>query len=141
MTKPQTWVTAFLFLFIVLLVLGRLTKEEKVERDFSDVINNQVNEQTGSELTAEQLIKNFGCVNCHGEDLSGTNMGPSLKNLSQHWGKESLLNYLRNPNDFMDQPRFKDYRKKYPSQLMPSYGNKDIKDLGKIAEYLLQQKL
>jgi cytochrome c2 len=139
MTKPQIWVTVFLFLFIGLLVLGRLTKEEKVERDFSNGINNQVNEQSGSELTAEQLIKNFGCVNCHGGDLSGTNMGPSLKNLSEHWGKESLIAYLRNPTAYMDNDRFKEYRKKYPAQIMPGFGEKNIKHLGKIAEYLLTQ--
>jgi len=139
MTKPQIWVTAFLLLFILLLVLGRLTKEEKSERDFSGQMNNTAEEQSGSELAAEQLIKNFGCVNCHGADLSGTNMGPSLKNLSDHWGKESLITYLRNPSAFMDEERFKEYRKKYSSQIMPSFGEKNIKDLGKIAEYLLSR--
>jgi hypothetical protein len=39
----------------------------------------------------------------------------------------------------MDKPRFKEYREKYPSQLMPSYGNKDIKDLGKIVDFLLSK--
>jgi cytochrome c2 len=139
MTKPQIWVTVFLLLFILLLVLGRLTKEEKIEHDFSGQVNNTAEEQAGSELTAEQLIKNFGCVNCHAADLSGTNMGPSLKNLTDHWGKESLISYLRNPSAYMDEERFKEYRKKYPSQIMPSFGEKNIKELGKIAEYLLNR--
>jgi hypothetical protein len=60
-----------------------------------------------------------------------------MKNLSQYWGKENLLNYLRNPNDFMNDERFQVYREKYPSQIMPPYGNKNIKDLGKIVDYLL----
>jgi hypothetical protein len=39
----------------------------------------------------------------------------------------------------MTDDRFKEYRNKYPGQIMPSYGNKDIKDLGKIVDYLLAQ--
>ena len=137
MTKPQIWVSAFLVLFILLFILGRLTKEEKVERQFSNQISNTGTEQNTAELTAEQLIKDFGCVNCHGADLGGTQMGPSLKELSEYWSKESLITYLRNPMTYMDKERFKDYRKKYPGQIMPGYGEKNIKDLGKIAEYLL----
>jgi mono/diheme cytochrome c family protein len=94
---------------------------------------------TGSDLTAEQLITNYGCTNCHGSDLAGTNLAPGLINLSQYWGKESLLNYLRNPNDFMNEERFKEYREKYRNQIMPPYGNKNIKDLGKIVNYLLER--
>lgn len=138
MTKPQIWVSAFLVLFILLFILGRLTKEEKVERQFSNQISNTGTEQNTAELTAEQLIKDFGCVNCHGTDLAGTQMGPSLKELSEFWSKESLIAYLRNPMAYMDKDRFKDYRKKYPGQIMPGYGEKNIKDLGKIAEYLLE---
>jgi cytochrome c553 len=140
MTKPQIWVAAFLAAFILLFILQKVTKKEEApSRDLSSQMNNQMTEESTTELTATQLISNFGCTNCHGNELAGTPMAPALKNLSQHWGKESLLNYLRNPNDFMDQPRFKEYREKYPSQLMPSYGNKDIKDLGKIVDYLLEQ--
>ena len=138
MTKPQIWVAAFLAAFILLFILQKATKKEEAPtRDLSSQMNNQMTEESTTELSGQQLIINFGCTNCHGNDLAGTKMAPALINLSQYWGKESLLNYLRNPNDFMDKPRFKEYREKYPSQLMPSYGNKNIKDLGKIVDYLL----
>jgi hypothetical protein len=140
MTKPQIWVAAFLVVFILLFMLQKLTqKEEESPRDLSGQMNNQMMEEnsTGSDLTAEQLVSNFGCTNCHGGELQGTPMAPALTNLSSYWGKESLLNYLRNPNDFMDKARFQEYKEKYPSQIMPSYGNKNIKDLGKIVDYLL----
>jgi cytochrome c2 len=136
MTKPQIWVSAFLILFILLFILGRITKEEETERDFSNQVTNNTSEEITAELTAEQLVKNFGCTNCHGAGLSGTNLGPSLKNVSQYWSKESLIAYLRNPPDYMGGERFKEYREKYPGQIMPGYGEKNIKDLGKIAEYL-----
>jgi cytochrome c2 len=142
MTKPQIWVAAFLAAFILLFILQKATKKEEApSRDLSSQMNSQMTEEntTGSDLTAEQLISNFGCTNCHGSELAGTPMAPALKNLTQHWGKESLLSYLRNPNKFMDQDRFVEYKKKYPNQIMPSYGNKDIKDLGKIVDYLLSQ--
>ena len=138
MTKPQIWVAAFLAAFILLFILQKATKKEEAPtRDLSSQMNNQMMEESTTELTAEQLINNFGCTNCHGRDLSGTTLAPALKNLSRYWGKESLLSYLRNPNDYMNEDRFKTYKEKYPGQIMPPYGNKNIKDLGKIVDYLL----
>lgn len=140
MTKPQIWVAAFLAAFILLFILQKATKKEEApQRDLSSQMNNQMMEENTTELTATQLVSNFGCTNCHGNDLAGTNLAPALNNLTQYWGKESLLNYLRNPNDFMNDARFQEYKQKYPNQIMPSYGNKDIKDLGKIVDYLLEQ--
>lgn len=138
MTKPQIWVAAFLLLFIVLFMIGRLTKEEETMKDFSGMNNSPMGEQTAANLTGDKLFQSFGCVNCHGTDLDGTNMGPSVKGLKEFWSnRDNLINYLRNPNSFMDADRFKEYKVKYPNGIMPSYGNKDVKDLGKIADYLL----
>jgi len=139
MTKPQIWVAAFLAAFILLFILQKATKKEEAPRNLSNQMNNQMMEESTTELTAAQLISSFGCTNCHGGDLAGTKLAPALKNLSQYWGKESLLNYLRNPNDFMNDDRFKEYRNKYPGQIMPDFGEKNIKDLGKIVDYLLAQ--
>ena len=139
MTKPQIWVAAFLAAFILLFIFQKATKKEEAPRNLSNQMKNQMMEESTTELTATQLISNFGCTNCHGADLAGTKMAPALKSLSQYWGKESLLNYLRNPNDFMNDDRFKEYRNKYPGQIMPDFGEKNIKDLGKIVDYLLTQ--
>jgi len=140
MTKPQIWVAAFLTAFILLFILQKATKKEEAPtRDLSSQMNNQMMEENTTELTAEQLVSNFGCTNCHGGNLQGTQLAPALTNLSSYWGKETLLNYLRNPNDFMNDDRFQEYKQKYPSQIMPSYGNKNIKDLGKIVDYLLER--
>ena len=140
MTKPQIWVAAFLLLFIVLFMIGRLTKEEETMKDFSGMNDSPMGQQSSEELTGDKLIQSFGCINCHGSNLAGTNMGPSLKGLKQFWSsRDNLINYLRNPNSFMDKDRFKEYKVKYPNGIMPSYGNKDVKDLGKIVDYLLTQ--
>lgn len=138
MTKPQIWVTVVLVLFLGLFMLARLTKEEAVHRDLSTTGNMPVTEEPLGELTGMQLMSNFGCLNCHGAHLEGTPMGPKLSGLSDFWNRDRLINYLRNPNSFMDSDRFKEYKKKYPNMIMPAYGNKDVKDLGKIVDYLLE---
>lgn len=137
MTKPQIWVATFLFLFIVLFLIQQATKTNEPEKDFSQMGTSMMQQEINENLSAEQLMNNFGCLNCHGTNLEGTSMGPALVNLKELWSRDNLINYLRNPNSFMSQKRFMEYREKYPKMLMPSFGNKDVKDLGKIADYLL----
>jgi len=136
MTKPQIWVSAFLFLFILLFILGKVTKEDEVEDNFP-VNNSPVVEETNNEITGAQLFVNFGCIKCHGENLAGTSNGPQLANLNEHWNRTSLIAYLRNPSSYMEEDRFKEYRQMFPKQIMPGFGNKNIKDLGKLAGFLL----
>ena len=94
-------------------------------------------EEPAVEINGALLLKNFGCLNCHGADLEGSSMGPKLTGLSEFWNRDRLINYLRNPNSFMDSDRFKEFKKIFPNMIMPAYGNKDVKDLGKITDYLL----
>jgi len=140
MTKPQIWVAAFLGLFLLLFVLQRAVKKDEQESNPGmGPMMQQQQSNSSKELSGEELFGSFGCVNCHGSDLAGTKLGPPLKNLTQFWGRDNLINYLRNPNSFMSSDRFKEYRKQYTKQMMPSFGNKNVKDLGKIADYLLMQ--
>jgi hypothetical protein len=39
----------------------------------------------------------------------------------------------------MSSDRFKEYEKKYPNMVMPSFNNINVQELGKIAEYLLKE--
>ena len=64
-------------------------------------------------------------------------MAPALINIKQHWTRDGLINYLRNPSSYSGDARFDEYRTKYKNIMMPSYGNLDVKDLGKMVEYLL----
>lgn len=139
MTKPQIWVAAFLFLFIVLFAIGRLTKEEKIEQGIPE---HQTVPQTSMEAEAStpmDLITSLGCTSCHGTDLNGSGMGPALVNLSDDWSREELINYLRNPSDYSTKERIKKHKQKFGSILMPSYNYIDVKELGKISDYLLQR--
>ena len=135
MTKPQIWVASFLVLFILLFILGRITKKEETIKNIPQ--GEIMNQTTSENLSAEELIVSFGCVNCHGQQLQGTIQGPSLKYVDQFFSRDELINYLRNPQSFMSSERFKKYREKFPNVMMPNFSNKDVKDLGRLADYLL----
>jgi cytochrome c2 len=139
MTKPQIWAAAFLALFVLLFILERATNKNEPERN--PAANNPVPQtnMTSENATPVELIGRLGCVNCHGQDLNGTKMGPNLKNISQYWSRDKLINYLRNPSSFMSSDRFKEYQKEFPGTMMPSFGNIDVKELGKVADYLLSR--
>jgi len=63
-----------------------------------------------------------------------------LNDVKKYWSRDQLINYICNPNSFMSSERFQYYKGKYPNVIMPSYTNSDVKNLGKIAEYLLELK-
>ncbi len=136
MTNAQKWISAFLGLFLILFILGRMTKEEEQLPKMKYDSGNQGSEQAG-DVDGLTLIKQNGCITCHGQALDGTNMAPALVNIKEHWSRDALINYLRNPSAYDGDKRFEEYRQKYKNIMMPSYGNLDVKDLGKMAEYLL----
>ncbi len=135
MTNAQKWLAAFLGLFLILFILGRVTQEEE-PAPAAKPNSSQNSRQTG-DVDASTLIQQNGCTTCHGQDLNGTQMAPALANIKEHWTRDALINYLRNPSSYGGGQRFDEYREKYKNIMMPSYGNIDVKDLGKIAEYLL----
>lgn len=141
MTKTQIWTSAFLAIFILLFFLQRATmKEDTVVMNEPEENYEPAQTQQASGSTGAELVQSFGCYSCHGSDLKGTNLAPGLIGLADYYDRDKLINYLRNPNSFMDQDRFVEYKQKYPNIVMPAYNNKDVKDLGKIADYLLELK-
>jgi cytochrome c553 len=140
MTKPQIWLASFLFLFILLFVLQKMTRGP---RDDNKPLNNPSSQgemsNQSQNMAPKDLVARLGCTGCHGSELEGTKMAPALANLKEYWSKEKLINYLRNPSSFMDSDRFKAYRDKYPGTIMPSFDNINVQDLGKIAEFLLMK--
>ncbi|MCZ7602341.1 MAG: cytochrome c [Melioribacteraceae bacterium] len=144
MTNAQKWVTAFLLVFIFLFVLSDLVKDDSVNvpHHIDDYLQEEPSQQTNREVSQEApgltLIKQNGCTACHGQDLRGNrNLGPSLYNAKKHWNRDELINYLRSPADYSNDPRFDEYSNQFRNIMMPSYENLDVKDLGIIADYLL----
>ena len=135
MTNAQKWVAAFLFLFIFLFFLAKLTKENDSTTKDIETFNNESN----TEKTISEIIANVGCNKCHGDNLQGTDLAPSLVNVGEHWNRTELINYLRNPDSYVNDKRFIEYKKKYKIP-MTSFGDVNIKTLGEIADYVLQLK-
>lgn len=143
MTNAQKWVAAFLGVFILLFVLAKVVEQDDTEIPH-DVENYVQQEQTTEnpsqvqEASGLTLIKQNGCTACHGQDLTGNgNLGPSLYNAKDHWTRDELINYLRNPADYSNDPRFDEYQDRFKNIMMPSFDNLDVKDLGLIADYIL----
>ncbi len=136
MTNAQKWMAAFLGLFLFLFVLGSITKKEDAGNAVTEKYMEEIS-QASQEIDGLALIKQTGCITCHGSELQGTKMAPELKDLKKYWTRDALINYLRNPSSYSDDARFDEYRAKYKNIVMPSYRNIDVKDLGKMADYLL----
>ena len=136
MTKPQIWVAMVLVLFVLLLVLELNTNRSDEQKKVMPNQQTQMSE-SARPSTADQLVASLGCTGCHGADLSGTRMAPDLHTVSKYWSRDKLINYLRNPSSYMDSGRFKNYKAQYPNVMMPSFSNIDVRELGKIADYLL----
>jgi len=140
MTNAQKWVSAFLGVFLILFIIGRLTrKEETAIPPMPGQMSNQ-NAQVSEEADGKTLLQQEGCVSCHGGDLKGTQMAPALVSLKDHWTRDALINYLRNPSSYSGDKRFDNYRAQYKNVMMPSFSNLDVKVLGKISDYLLTKQ-
>ena len=142
MTNAQKWVTAFLGLFLILFLLERVTKKEEpsvVPTSISGQ-NSRQSAKVSSNADGPTLMQEIGCVSCHGDDLKGTQMAPALSAIKKNWTRDGLINYLRNPSSYNGGDRFDEYRATYKNIIMPSFSNIDVKELGKIADYLLSRE-
>jgi hypothetical protein len=117
--------------------LTRAPREEK-KLSANPVPQGEMSNQS-QELSPKDMMDRLGCTGCHGADLAGTMMAPPLANLKENWSKDKLINYLRNPDSFMNGDRFQNFKEKYPGTIMPSFNNISVQELGKIAEFLLNQ--
>jgi len=134
MTNAQKWLAAFLGLFIILFILGRITKPKEEPQATTNYVEKTM--QSNEEKDGLTLIRENGCTSCHGQNLEGSNIAPALVQINKYWNRDNLINYLRNPSSYSNE-RLKQYRLKYKNIVMPSFNNLDVKDLGKIADYLL----
>ncbi|MCF8262319.1 MAG: cytochrome c [Melioribacteraceae bacterium] len=136
MTNAQKWITAALLLFLILFFLQKFTETDEIDLDDMEYYQSD-SEMQPKELDGLALMKNIGCLNCHGGDLKGGKLAPSLYSANELFDRSELINYLRNPASYSNDKRFEEYKKKYTNIVMPSYNNIDVKNLGIIADYLL----
>ena len=139
MTNAQKWVTVFLILFVLLLALSKLTNKDEKSSSEANYSEENVNPNETVQINAEKLISQNRCLTCHGRDLGGSGMGPSLTNLSDNWEKDALINYLKDPSSFLNIARMAVLREKYGSD-MPAVKNLSNDEISAIAEFLLKLK-
>ncbi|MDA3861474.1 MAG: cytochrome c [Melioribacteraceae bacterium] len=139
MTNAQKWVSAFLVLFILLLVLSKITNRQDNETETASTEDVQQDMAQSAEIDVQNLLGSNRCFTCHGEDLNGTGMGPSLVNVSENWKKASLVSYFQNPKAFLNNPRMLVLKNKYNRE-MPAQGSMTVEELDAVAEYLLTRK-
>lgn len=137
MTNAQKWVSAFLVLFILLLVLSKMTNRQESETNEVEKIEATANES--SEVSVEDLLASNRCYTCHGNDLNGTGMGPSLAKISENWEKISLVSYFKNPQAFLSNPRMAVIKENY-NRDMPAQETMTQEELETLADYLLTRK-
>ncbi len=137
MTKTQIWLGAFVLAFVILFFLQELTTNKTEHPQGIDMTNNNKMEENSNQ--AQEIMNQFGCLRCHGNDLKGTALAPSIIGLSSLYSRDEMINYLRNPSSYMEKDRFQAFREKYRT-IMPSFNDKDVKDLGKIVDYLMSLK-
>jgi|YNPMSStandDraft_2_1061718.scaffolds.fasta_scaffold00237_17 cytochrome c551/c552 len=134
MTKSQIWIAVFIGIFIVLFLINQATEEEKIS-----IAESQIGQNKNQNSEIVKLLEDQNCLACHGQNLEGTSMAPSLQNLKEYWkNEEDLIAYLENPDKFMKEERFIDYKKKYKT-IMPPYNNLSKDKLKQIVNYLLSK--
>ncbi|MEN8191389.1 MAG: cytochrome c [Bacteroidota bacterium] len=138
MTNAQKWVSIFLLLFVILLVLSKLTKRDETQQ--YDEIDETNYSQTEPELPneIEILLTENQCKNCHGKNLEGSDSGPSLHRVSQKWSSDDLFKYLQDPKSFNDNPRISEYKGKYRFSMPPAEKLSEEK-LNILVNYLLTE--
>ncbi len=135
MTNVQKWILAALVIFIGLFILGKATENNEPAEDA--VYYEEAPAQTDGASQIQNLFTVNNCFNCHGSDLKGTTLGPTLYTAGEYWDRADLINYLRNPADYSGDERFEAFKERYNHIVMPSYDNVDVKELGKMADYIL----
>jgi mono/diheme cytochrome c family protein len=86
-----------------------------------------------------QVYGEEGCAACHGFDLRGAQMAPSLENLSRHWDAASLEHFLRAPNEVKaSSSRLRKLDERYAAK-MPGVFNHDSERLRALVTFLLDQ--
>ncbi len=134
MTNAQKWILAFLSIFVILSIITWVTYDDEpnIPENYSQT--EAMGNNTSNEGLA--LANKIGCTNCHGAELRGSGMAPSLVAVKDYWKRDELINYLRNPSSYGNNERIAKYKEEYRS-VMPAYDNIDVKELGKITDYII----
>ena len=84
-----------------------------------------------------ELFQLQGCITCHAKDGAGSPLGPDLRVVQQHWKRETLVEYLKDPLAYQKKDdRLRAQGRKF-LQPMPMYGMLRPEELANIADHIL----
>lgn len=86
-------------------------------------------------VDASGIFKASNCILCHKEDMSGSGLGPALKNIASEWNREELLKYVRDASKYDDSGKRLSHDPKY-TMVMPPFPGSDA-DLDALVNWLL----
>ena len=79
-----------------------------------------------------------GCGLCHGDDRAGTEIGPPLTGLADHWQTENLAAFLRDPAPMLaSDPRLQEMAPNFETE-MPGVSEADDAGVRDLVAFLLQ---
>lgn len=89
--------------------------------------------------TISPLYPRGNCHTCHGPALQGTQLGPALGDLTEHWNQASMVEYLSDPQGVTDRtPRLRERRGLYMMRMPPaSQAGLSKDDIAALAAWLL----
>ncbi len=96
-------------------------------------------------LTAEEmervqvLVEQSICAECHGENREGSETGPSLLHVGEHWTEERLAQYINNSELYMaSHPEIRERNPGFTID-MPPYTDLPEEDRRLLVRWALQQ--
>ena len=137
MTNAQKWVAGFLLLFVLLLALSKITDRGESKNDSYSSMEAESN-QTSNVVNVEDILASNRCYICHGRDLKGSGMGPSLSKVKENWKQASLVSYFQNPTAFLNNQRMAALKDQY-NRDMPAFENLTQEELNTLADYLINK--
>jgi cytochrome c2 len=86
-----------------------------------------------------EVYRSRGCATCHGADALGSRMGPSLADARIHYDRDSLTEYLKDPEKAIaNDGRLLEMQSQYPRIQMPATDDLPKDDLAALLTFILE---
>ena len=91
----------------------------------------------GGSAKGAELYRNQACSTCHGTEGTGTPFGPTLHGKKGHWTRETLVEYLKDPQAYAAKDARLAVQAKKFSLPMQRYDKLPPDALAALAEFVL----
>jgi mono/diheme cytochrome c family protein len=86
-----------------------------------------------------EVYRSRGCATCHGADALGSRMGPSLAEARRYYDRDSLTEYLKDPEKAIaNDGRLLEMQSQYPRIQMPAADDLPADELDALLTFVLE---